>query len=277
MGKQTNVAKYMFPDGFNLAVATAADKASFHDMGRLEGGGILTHTWETAEINGGNSQDFGERPRNQRVEFAPSALWSQDLAVFAKLGVGMYTNTAIAGVKVEGETQTIDEGDWAEDKFILIENQNADSSAIVVNSVDGSVDHTLTVDDDYIVGQNEKGEYGIIILSTGGASTEDQDIVIDYDYTPATGNKITAGSSSATLSNVVIRIRHYTNDALTEYDVEAFVYAGKLNSGINFNFKGQNQDGLFETTVSFTGNLDESRSDGDQLFSFFLANSALVS
>jgi len=273
MAKQTNVKKYMFPDGFNMAVST--DKTTFYDTGRLAGGAILTHTFEETIINGGNSQDFPVRPRNQQIELAPSALWSQDLANFAKIGAGVYTNTPIAGTKVEGATQTIAEDSWANDKFILIENQNFNGGAIVVNSVEGSVDHTLTVDDDYLVSQNEKGEYGIMIISTGGATTEEQDIVIDYDYTPATGNKLTCGSTSALLQNVVIRLRHYTNDDLTEYDMEFFVWSGKMNSGLNFNFKGQNEDGLIETTVAFTGTIDESRTDGDQLFSYFLANSAL--
>lgn len=272
--KQTNVTKYILPDGVNFAISTDGG-VSYDDVGLLAAGATYTHNFDPEQINGGNKAIVVKRIKNPTLAFAPSALWSQDLAVIAKLGTGIYTNTATASVLVEGETQTEDSGDWAEDKFILIENQNYDLGAITVNSVDGSVDHTLVVDTDYIVAQNEKGEYGIIILSTGGCSTETQDMVIDYDYTPAASNKITSGASTATLTNFIVRLRHYTNALLTTYDMEAFIYSAAMDSGLQLNFKGQNEDGLFETTVAFTGVLDEARSSGDQLFSWSVNTSAL--
>ena len=275
--KQTNVSKYILPDGVNFAISTDSG-SSYDDVGLLAAGATFTHNFDKEETNGGNKNLIIDRIKNQKLEFAPSALWSQDLAVFAKFGIGLYTNTPIAAVLVSGAEQVVASGAWAyagTKSFIKIANQNFDKGAITINSVTGSVDGALDLNDDYFLQTDVEGNRGIYIVDGTNTTTEAQTITIDYDYTPAASNKITAGASNATLTKFIVRLRHYTDEALTTYDMEAFIYSTSMNSGLNINFKGQNEDGLFETTVAFTGNLDENRTSGDQLFSWLVATSAL--
>jgi len=274
MGAQTTVSKYILPDGFNFSISLDSG-STWKDVGLLAAGATLTHNFDKETINGGNKAKIIEKISNQTVALAPSALWSQDLDVIASLMSGVYTNTVTAGTLVEDNEQTIASGSWEFNKFILIENQNYNGGIITINSVTLGTDDEIVADTDYYLGQNDKGEYGIFIIDSATVTTESQSVVIDHDYTPAASNKITAGESSATLNDFIVRLRHYTDVALTTYDIEVFIYSVTTDSGLQFNFKGQNEDGLFETTVALTGNLDESRTAGDQLFSWLVANSAL--
>jgi len=274
MSAQTNVSKYIIPDGMNIAISTDSG-SSWSDIGLLAGGATLTHNFTKQTINGGNKNKIVDRIKDQTVALAPSALWSQDLAVFEKLGGGLYTRTAVAGTPVTGASQVVAANGWAYQKFIKLTNQNYDGSAVTVNSVTGSVDGLLAVNTDYYIGRNEAGEYGIFVLDSATVTTVNQTLTINTDYTPAASSYITAGTSLLELTSFQVRMRHYTDVGLTAFDQEVYVYNAATDSGIQFNFKGQNEDGLFETTMSFTGSLDESRTSGDQLFKWLIATSAL--
>jgi hypothetical protein len=271
--KQTNEKKYILPDGMALELSTD-NGVTFADAGLLAGGITLTHNFDKVPVNGGNLKIVTQSVKNQTLSIAPSALWSQDLAIYEKFGGGLYNRTAVAGTKVEDFEQTVAVG-WKYNKFIKITNQNANGSAIVINSVTGATNGALVAETDYFLSQNDKGEYGIIIIDSATVTTENQVVVIDYDYTPAASSYITAGTSSIELNSFQIRMRHYTDLALTTYDLEVYIYSASMDSGLQLNFKGQNEDGLFESTVAFTGELDETRASGDQLFKWLIATSAL--
>jgi len=89
------------------------------------------------------------------------------------------------------------------------------------------------------------------------------------------GYIIKAGSTSTTLDRFYARLRHYTDTAKTDYDIEFEVYGVEMDSGMEFNFKGAEDDGLSEITVSFTGNVDTSKSDGEGLFKAIIKDTAL--
>lgn len=59
-----------------------------------------------------------------------------------------------------------------------------------------------------------------------------------------------------TLSAVQLRMTHYTDTALTTEDWQFTLYNAEIDAGASFNFKGVNEDGLDEITVSFTGKPD---------------------
>jgi len=125
---------------------------------------------------------------------------------------GFDTFTDVAGTPVAGATQDITSGNWAYNKFILIENQNGDGSVITVNSVTGSVDSTLTVDVDYYVGQNDAGEYGVFIIDSVNVTTLVQDIEIDYDYTPDAYYTQTNNTSTVEMPNLMFRAQMKNDD-----------------------------------------------------------------
>ena len=106
---------------------------------------------------------------------------------------GIDTIENIAGTPVSGATQTVDSGDWGYNDFIIIENQNGDGSIITVNSVTGSVDGALVAETDYFIGQDTLGNWGIFIIDSATVTTEAQDMVIDYDYTPNASTRVWSG------------------------------------------------------------------------------------
>jgi hypothetical protein len=98
---------------------------------------------------------------------------------------------------------------------------------------------------------------------------------IDSATSPTTGNDVTyAGASNqVTLKRSKIRLTHYTVDASggseadTDIDWQFTLHNAKIDAGGSFNFKGVNEDGLDEVTVSFTGKCDPA--DSHKLFTFF--------
>lgn len=117
----------------------------------------------------------------------------------------------VAGTLVSSATQTVASGSWSYNKFILIENQNGDGSAITVNSVNGGTDGLLVADTDYYVGQNESGEYGIYIIDSVNLTTESQSITIDYDYTPDAKYQQTNDTTVSAMPSVMLRFQ-FDND-----------------------------------------------------------------
>jgi hypothetical protein len=100
---------------------------------------------------------------------------------------------------------------------------------------------------------------------------------IDSANSPTTGNDVTyAGTSNqVTLKRSKIRLTHYTVDASggaetdADIDWQFTLHNAKIDAGGSFNFKGVNEDGLDEVTVSFTGKCDPA--DSHKLFTFFQA------
>ena len=89
---------------------------------------------------------------------------------------------------------------------------------------------------------------------------------------PEDGTDITyAGESNqVSLTRSKLRLTHYTDDALTDVDWQFTLHNAKIDAGASFNFKGVNEDGLDEITVSFTGKPDPASTYA--LFTFFKAN-----
>jgi len=92
---------------------------------------------------------------------------------------------------------------------------------------------------------------------------------------PSTGTDVTyAGTSNqVTLARSKIRLTHYTVDASGSAETDADIdwrftlHNAKIDAGGSFNFKGVNEDGLDEVTVSFTGKPDPANTFA--LFTFF--------
>ena len=273
MPAQTTIDRFWFGEGTELAVSTDSD-STYTDVGSFEGGVTATHNFDKEETELGNRAKTCAKIKNQTLAVAPTPLVSWDLETLEKLGGGIYNYTAVAGTPVAGATQVLLSGSWAIDSAVLLEGQNASGLVPTINSVTGSVDGALVDGTDYVMSKINGG-WAIIIFNDG--TTLAQDITVNYDYTPASGKTITAGDSSIVLTDFIIRLRHYTDDAKTAYDAELKVWKSALDSGIQFNFKGVNEDGLNNVTMAFTGNVDTARSSGEQLFSLYIAEDALTS
>lgn len=145
------------------------------------------------------------------------------------------TRTVIAGALVAGETDTLLDGAWDVNIFYPIKHQNGDGSIIVVNSVSGSVDGVLTVNDDYDLVKNPSGVYGVVLQDLASATnlaTIVQDIVIDYDYTPTASVKTQSGNKTE-LTKFMVRIT-------TKNDGNTYLitfYYSNISTGKSFEYK----------------------------------------
>lgn len=276
MPVQTTKEQYIFPDGMALEVSTDSG-SSWTNLGTFAAGATMTHNFDKQELESGNNGKVISNIKNETVEIAPSALWTWDLDAIQKLGGGIYTVTNVAGTPVAGATQTIASGSWAYNKFIQITNQNGDGSEITINSVTLGTDGAIVEDTDYYKGQNAAGAWGIFVIDSATVTTENQTVEIDYDYTPSQGKTLKSGSQSVVLTRYQARLRHYTDAPLTTYDIEMIIFSTDVNAGLSFAFKGANEEGLNEITLSLTGNVDTSLTDGEGLFSLFVAESAKTS
>ena len=272
---QTTKEEYMFPDGVAFEVST--DDVTYYNMGTFSAGTTVTYNYDKIETETGNKGRICSRAKNETLALAPSTLMSWDLSDWDKIGANLFTYTAVAGTPVSGATQVFASGSWSFNGPLEIENQNYDISALTINSVTAGTDGALVADTDYFVGVDQTGKTTITVIDSATVTTESQTITVDYDYTPAAGKQITAGASSTVLSRYYVRLRHYTNDALSTYDVELKAYGVDLDSGMSLNFKGANEDGVNEITVAFTANMDTSRTTGEQLFQLYVATDALTS
>lgn len=271
MPVQTNKRKLHFPDGVNIAYSP--DGATYYDWGALREGVSFALNFDKTEEEAGNIGKLSARAKNMTVALTPSDLLSWDLEAIQQSSGGLFNLENVAGTPVAGATQVISSG-WVKNTFYSIENQNGDATVPTINSVTGSVDGALTVDTEYIVVKQGSEGWGIILLDA--ITTDAQNITIDYDYTPSAGKIMTAGTSSIILSRGWVRLRHYTDTALTTYDVEIFIYGVDMDAGISFALGGANSDTVDAITVALTGNLDTSLADGKQLLSVRIDNAALT-
>ena len=265
--------KIIFPDGVALEVSDD-DGSTYYHLGVLSNGTTAAYNYDKIVVESGNAGTLDSRIKNQTIALAPSNLMEWDPEIWQRFSGGSFTYSNVAGVLVSGASQVVASGAWAYNKFIEIENQNGDGSTITVNSVTGGTDGALVSETDFFIGQNEKGVEGIFVKDSTTVTTLVQSITINYDYTPSAGKKIVAGTSSLELTKFIARLRHYTDTALTTYDIEMLIYGVDMDSGLSFAFKGANEDGVNDITVAFTGTVDITRTDGSQLFELLINSDA---
>lgn len=137
----------------------------------------------------------------------------------ALLDAGWITVGTTAGTPVAGATQTLSSGSWNYNNFYKITNQNGDGSAVTINSVTGGTDGALSDGDGFHFGQDENGNYGIYMGDVASElTTESQDIVIDYDYTPNASKDLTF-TSFGTKTTKYVRIVN-TNAAGNTFQID---------------------------------------------------------
>ena len=144
------------------------------------------------------------------------------------------------------------------------------SAAPVITSITASLSGLLAAGDDYIVVKDPHAASGYSILYNPAgtatvAITETMTIVFGNN-TPIARTTLNCGSSTATLTPYAIKFTH-TDSANLVRELE--IYSANTNSGgFVFSFKGANEDGVEEMPISFTGDVDTSRANGAQLFTY---------
>lgn len=209
------------------------------------------------EIDNAGKIDYGIK--NQEAIVSGEFL-EIDLERLADARGGIDTYSTTAGVLVSGAEQEVSSGDWGFDNFIELENQNYDESEPTVNSVTGSVDGAGAADDYDVVCVN--GKWGIVPKDGTNFEYEDQDLTINYDYTPAASKSLSSGGK-VSIDPKVVRILHTDEDGNT---FSVTLYSAKIQEGMTLEFPSDNADEAMAVPFSFKGTCDTSRTVGDQLF-----------
>lgn len=279
----TNTDYVYFPDGCKVEVSSDSG-STFIDLGAMSGGAAGVLNYNTNAVNTGNAGQL--EPQISAMTLAVDfVLINLNPATVEKMGGGMFETVSTDGsANTDVPDQVLSSGEWSELQPINLEMQTSSSDTTLLRasaeptltSVTGSEDGILAADDDYtlVVDNNAYGGYSIV-LNTAGTSltTEAQDITIEYEsVTPIASTTLYCGESTVQLSPRIIRFTH-TDDS---DKVRRFtVFAADVNSGgFTLSFKGANEDGTEEMPLSLTGRIDEARTSGRQLFSYYLETGA---
>lgn len=260
----TNV--YVFGSG---KLEAGADVGSLVCLGSLRGA-TFVESWDSVEIETDNAGKPIKKIKNQKATLK-AGLLEVDLAKFSALrgGIDIYTTTP--GSKVEDHDQVVASGAWSYNKFIECEHQNSDLSILqidtqgyvdVVAGTNGALVHGT---DYFMVKDAATGKWGIIVIDSATVTTEAQQLTISYDYTPPASRTLTSGGKYV-INDQVVRLTHTTEDGKI---LRLTLYKAHVGGGLELTFPSDDSDDVMEVPFEMVGELDVSRSEGDQLYEIY--------
>lgn len=250
------------PKGYEVAMKEATDN-DWVDLGVTYNEASLGVEYSQVKITGSQAEDVLNYVKDMIIN-GNFTLIQQDLRIVSRLLGGASAYTAQAGTLDAGAIQTVDSGDWGYNDPIRVENQNGDGSALTINSVTGGTDGLLVSGTDYYEGTDEFGRTVITIIDSATVTTEAQDMVIDYDYTPSASRTMTAGSSSVSITPYQLRFRKQLASG-TYYTV--YIYSAVNTNGFSITMPRHDADEPNILEFAIQGQVDTARTDLDQLFS----------
>ena len=265
-----------FADGAKVAVDDDGS-GTFRDLGVCQGSVNASLDFTKEKIETANGGVVANRYRQMLIS-GSFTLIDLDPQNISELSAGMITRTQVAGVLFDtAPDQAISYLGTGIEMFDLAPTTAAGVAVRVatlgaLTSVTGSVNGALTVNVDYtiVANPNSFSGYSIVFNPAGATLTATaQTITVDYDdVTPYASQTLTMGTTTGTLSAVAIRFTQ--EDSAGDVIARVTIYSATPNSGgIQFGFKGAEEGGIDELPISFEGDLDTTRTDGDQLLSFY--------
>jgi hypothetical protein len=236
----------------SVRVLIGEDFDNLVDIGALRNP-VINALAENQSIEFDNTDPLRKFVRGQRFQLTFD-LCEINLTSIAALDDGMVNLSAVAAEIVSGAVQLVVDGGWSFEQFIAIAHQNGDKSAIDVNSVTGTTDGLLVVDVDYhIIEAN--GVYGIVVHNTGsgGVTTEDQNISINYDYTPNASKKLTFNDSGTKTLKCMRIVNTDENDKEFRVDLEE----GTNFAPISIDFATDEEADVAVLPIDFQGKVVE--------------------
>lgn len=249
MSKQTTI---QVPEAIrkgSVRVLIGDDFDSLVDIGALRNP-VINSLAENQSIEFDNVNPLKKFVKGNRVQVTFD-LAEINFSTLAKLDGGIINLTTIADTIVAGAIQLIVAGTWNYNKFIKIAHQNGDGALIDVNSVTGATDGLLVAETDYFVGQNDVGEYGIFIKDSATVTTLNQNITVNYDYTPNEAKKITFNESGSKVLKAMRLINTDENGKTFKIDINE----GTNFSPISVDYAGDEEDNVAILPVDFQGNI----------------------
>jgi hypothetical protein len=251
-------------DGY--VVQIGADEGSLTSVGSCDGDitGVINYTRSLIQNSGG--QDILGQMKNFTADLS-FVLQEFNVDKINEIGSGLFEQADIAGTPVVGANQTVNNGNWELDKLIELSGQNASGAQPTINSVTGSVDGALILDDDYFVTQTKAGKWAIYVVNTGTATaTQAQNITINTDYTPAEAKRLFAGAATVELVPQVVRFINTDENGKVR---QLTIYRADLgDGGFTFSFGSALNEGVNTYPITMQGRLDSSRTNGRQLLEY---------
>lgn len=234
-------------------------------------GATFTPSVETAEIAFDDVGTVREEISNETAEIALSSGRVLDLDFIDTVTGGLYTKETVAGTPVTGYAQTVTSGSWVYEGTILLDKQNATLTKNTITSVVGSVDGPLVADTDYFMTFLPEVGWAIYIKDSTTVTTEVQNIVITYNYTPAAQTILKRGGIKV-MTPIELAFQTVAEDG--EY-VQYIFYKCYSNGADGHGFSPENSSEPITMDLTFIAKKDENRTNGDKLYKIVKGSTSL--
>jgi hypothetical protein len=285
MPKQTLLTQNVsFPDGCALFVDAGA---GYNDMGSVDGTVESVLEWKENRKFSANAGAYLTQIKDMTIngKFNWTNLNPDRLN---DLGGGMFKKSTTAGDPVSTiPAQTIAVG-WTDsvpvelvmktsptvDTLLRMGTTKPTISSVTLNA---GAPEALVEDETYVLVIDSQAVSGWAIqfisseMSTMTPKTYSISIVYGTN-TPIARTSVSVGSTSQVLTAYKLKFEHTDDNGLVR-GVEIYA-ANPKTGGFNFSFKGADEDGVETMTVSFTGEIDTSRTNKEQLMTWYIDSGA---
>ena len=275
MPVQTTKKNVNLADGCRVSVK-ASESAEFLDLGVMEGDYVATLQYDEERKEWANAAPDITRS-NFRME-GSFTLANLEFAGLKEISNGMITRTATQGTPVTAFDDQVIDGFTPNVPVELVATVAATgtpikfSAAPVIASIvdDASPQNTLKPDDDYFVIPDANAASGYSIMFTDDGTNEilpTAELTIEFETnTPIASETLTCGTSSFEAQPYAMRVQHFNSAGAADYTLDLYnVYTSP--GSYNFGLKGADTGGYDTMEISFSVELDETKTDGSQLFS----------
>lgn len=275
MPVQTNKKNVNLADGCRVSVK-ASESAQFLDLGVMEGDYVATLQYDEERKEWANAAPDITRS-NFRME-GSFTLANLEFTGLEEISNGMITRTATPGTPVTTFDDQVIDGFTPNVPVELVATVPATgkpikfSAAPVITSIvdNETAQNTLVENDDYFVIADTNAASGYSIMFTNDGTNEIEttaELTIEFGTnTPIASETLTCGTSSFEAKPYAMRIQHFNSADVADYTLDLYnVYTSP--GSYNFGLKGADTGGYDTMEISFSVELDETKTDGAQLFS----------
>jgi hypothetical protein len=285
MPAQTTHKEFVsWPDGCKLSVDAGS---GYNDLGSVNGSVEAVLEWKENRKMSANAGAYKTQIKDMTIngKFTWTNLNPDRLT---DLGGGMFKKSSTTGAPVATiPAQSIPVG-WGDNVPIELVMKTSSSVATLLRmgatkpiitsvTLNAGAPETLDENIDYVIVVDSGAVSGwaiqFIFDNMETVSPKLYSISIVYGTnTPIARTSISIGSSSEVLTAYKLKFEHTDDNALVR-GIEIYA-ANPKSGGFNFSFKGADEDGEEEMTVSFTGELDVTRTTKEQLMTWYIDTSA---
>jgi hypothetical protein len=282
----TQTANIYFPDGAKVEVKASGDSV-FTDIGAISSSVNSTLNWVENRVVTANAGALNTQIQDMTMDLDFTLINLNQTAI-AKLSGGLLTNTTTAASPTTDIPDQEIAAGWADQTLYDLVMYTSASDSTYLRTASAPTLTSVTLDPtgtpevlvegteyNIVANPNSVSGWSISFVSSAMSTVSPTTYEIEIDYgsnTPIASTTSNGGTSSIELSASEIQITHTDSNSLIR---RLNIYAAYPNSGgFQFNFKGANEDGTEEMPVSIRGEVDTSRTDGQQLFSWTVDNGA---